>query len=480
MTVWNKYFSLEDTVISHPKMKDRMDMKQVPQEVKQLFSENGTQYIWAKYYEIEGFKKGDEKMNPKKFFEFKQALQKWTIEDLYKFHSPKNEDDFSMKDFYQAMLETFKKGDENIINILTLTFPKATAEVLDFNRREQITLQDNKILRCFTKGLGVSYDFAEKKTADEVDISNLRVRQHQNSEYRAKYLRDQYNNKGQKQYANSQTSKAPANTVNKKDIPVVNESQIEDEKILRARESYQRSLEGLFDMIPTNYKELDVGRQYLLKTKFSTGLKESLKQVMAYNNLNLRTVVQDIVLPSLASFNKAEIDIFNDFSNKQEKFELSADFFKGALWKQMNSVDEEVRSGIYEFLGNKVKLVDTQENIYKSVFTTLSLITKDEKKFKERLDFLNQIIPNVKDLTCYIRLKDLGNGKHEVETASYTKLMQANSEVGFVNTSIKHLLLKFDNPMWREVLTMSITPSELDQALKQAQENRAHTHKPQP
>lgn len=176
---------------------------------------------------------------------------------------------------------------------------------------------------------------------------------------------------------------------------------------------------------------------------FSKNIVNKFKEVQKTSGLSEPEIITKLIVPLISSFDNKNLDKFFALWKPIEdnKIKVNEDLIRyGQFWKQLSQAPS--RETVTKHLPKMIMFNRGSEKIFQEVYNSLSLITQDEEKFKERIQFFTEMGISL-DQKSKVVIEKGKNGKIQIAEVSEIEKDKKGEVV-----SLKDLLLSNDNPMW--------------------------------
>lgn len=176
---------------------------------------------------------------------------------------------------------------------------------------------------------------------------------------------------------------------------------------------------------------------------FSKNIVNKLKEIQKSSGLSEPEIITKLIVPLISSFDNKGLEKFFALWKPIEdnKIKVNEDLIRyGQFWKQLSQLPS--RDVVTKHLPKMIMFNRGSEKIFQEVYNSLSLITQDEEKFKERIQFFSEMGVSL-DQKSKVVIEKGKNGKIQIAEVSEIEKDKKGEVV-----SLKDLLLSNDNPMW--------------------------------
>lgn len=355
---------------------------------------------------------------------FKDKMENWIVDNL--------DYPFNMPNFYQSLLKTFSdpKVDHEIVSFLIASYPENIIKMLKYEKNKNVEYISHPILNQL-RGVKEENKFS--------NINNAKV----GNNTKSMDLQKEIDEVVQEKFKKDQ--KMYVEYINKVVYSLNEKSKTETGKNLNELDYYQLN----------PYNRL-----------FEDQILKVHNRLKSEHNYIEEDVVKNLLIPSLNQFNPLITSLWICKEEGDKIVVGKETLANGSFWKALKEINSE---NIKEWLTKIIKMGDyNQEEKFEIVSGSLSLITKDMEKFKDRLNFFEKLGFSITDNKVFAYASKQGNF-YKVYTTNENDLKfnpNIKNKHLYEKISVADLLLKENNAEWNNILT------QIKQEREKAKQNK--------
>lgn len=355
---------------------------------------------------------------------FKDKMENWIVDNL--------DYPFNMPNFYQSLLKTFSdpKADHEIVSFLIASYPENIIKMLKYEKNKNVEYISHPILNQL-RGVKEENKFS--------NINNVKVE----NNIKPMDLQKEIDEVVQEKFKKDQ--KMYVEYINKVVYSLNEKSKTETGKNLNELDYYQLN----------PYNRL-----------FEDQILKVHNRLKSEHNYIEEDVVKNLLIPSLNQFNPLITSLWICKEEGDKIVVGKETLANGSFWKALKEINSE---NIKEWLTKIIKMGDyNQEEKFEIVSGSLSLITKDMEKFKDRLNFFEKLGFSITDNKVFAYASKQGNF-YKVHTTNENDLKfnpNIKNKHLYEKVSVADLLLKENNAEWNNILT------QIKQEREKAKQNK--------
>lgn len=341
---------------------------------------------------------------------FKDKMENWIVDNL--------DYPFNMPNFYQSLLKTFSdpKSDHEIVSFLIASYPENIIKMLKYEKNKNVEYIPHPILNQL-RGVKEENKFS--------NINNIKVE----NNIKPMDLQKEIDEVVQEKFKKDQ--KMYVEYINKVVYSLNEKSKTETGKNLNELDYYQLN----------PYNRL-----------FEDQILKVHNRLKSEHNYIEEDVVKNLLIPSLNQLNPLITSLWICKEENDKIVVGKETLSNGAFWKALKEINSE---NIKEWLTKIIKMGDyNQEEKFEIVSSSLSLITKDIEKFKDRLNFFEKLGFSITDNKVFAYASKQGSF-YKVYTANENDLKfnpNIKNKHLYEKISVADLLLKENNAEWNNIL----------------------------